>query len=424
MTEATPARGSAPLDGLRVLDLSRVLAGPLAGQHLADMGAEVIKIERPGSGDDTRGWGPPYAVAPTADDPGLSAYFMCANRGKKSLAVDLGDERGQEIVRALARSADVIIENFKVGGLTKYGLDYASVREHNPGVVYCSITGFGQAGPYAPRAGYDFLVQGMGGLMSVTGAPDETPGGEPMKVGVAISDQMTGMNALAGILAALVRRARTGEGEHIDVALLDSTVAALVNQAASYLATGAVPGRLGNAHPTVVPYQAFATADGHVILAVGNDGQFARFCEVAGLSSLADDDRFRTNAGRIVNRAALIPEIAAAFATRSSADWIAQLTAANVPCGPINTIDAVFDDPQVQARETRRTLAHADHGALDVVANPIRMASFDTTSNGAPPRLGQHTREVLSGALALTTAEIDALLAAGVVSAAGDVAQS
>ncbi|MEO1719164.1 MAG: CaiB/BaiF CoA-transferase family protein, partial [Pseudomonadota bacterium] len=291
---------TAPLSHIKVLDLSRILAGPLAGQYLADLGADVIKVERTGKGDDTRGWGPPFVVAPTENDPGLSAYFMCANRGKRSLAVDLTSAEGLKIVQELASKADVIIENFKVGGLKKYQLDYDHVRETNPSVIYCSITGFGQTGPYAPRAGYDFLVQGMGGMMSITGAPDAA-GGEPMKVGTAISDQMSGMNALTGILASLVRRERTGEGEHIDIALLDSTISALANQAYTYLATDTPPERMGNAHPTVVPYQAFATADGHLILAVGNDGQFARFCGVAGLDHLADDDRYRTNAARIVN---------------------------------------------------------------------------------------------------------------------------
>jgi len=408
-----------PLSHIRVLDLSRVLAGPWAGQYLADFGAEVIKIERPGTGDDTRGWGPPFALEPTADDPGLSAYFLCTNRGKRSVALDLASAEGQALVRRLAEKCDVVIENYKVGGLAKYGLDYQSLKAVNPGVVYCSITGFGQTGPYAERAGYDFLVQGMGGLMSVTGEPDaaagEAPKGGPVKVGVAIADQVTGLNALAAILAALVRRERTGEGDYIDVALLDCTVSALVNQGSTHLVDGSVPVRMGNAHPTVVPYQAFATADGHIILAVGNDGQFQRFCRVAGRTDLAEDARYRTNALRIVNRQTLIPEMEQTIAARASADWIAALEAASVPCGPINTIDQVFADPQVRHRGMRRVLAHPTAGPLAVTANPIHMASGDTTAAKAPPRLGEDTRSVLADVLGLAAEEIDGLVTRQVV---------
>ncbi len=400
---------AAPLAHLRVLDLSRVLAGPWAAQFLADMGAEVIKVERPGEGDDTRGWGPPFARLPSEGDPGLSAYFLCANRGKKSVTIDMATKQGQELIRKLAVKCDVLIENFKVGGLAKYGLDYASISEINPGIVYCSITGFGQTGPFAPRAGYDFLVQGMGGLMSVTGEPDSVPGGGPVKVGVAISDQIAGMNALAGILAALVRRERTGEGDHIDVALLDATVSSLINQASTYLVAGTVPGRMGNAHPTVVPYQAFATARGHIILAIGNDGQFARFCKAAGLDELPGDPRFATNAGRIVNRAELIPQIIAAMKTRTAEEWIAMFEPLAVPCGPINNIDQVFDNPQVQARHMKRTLEHGTAGSLPVVANPVRMASHDTTARKAPPLLGEDTAAVLKDVLGMTDAEVKAL---------------
>jgi crotonobetainyl-CoA:carnitine CoA-transferase CaiB-like acyl-CoA transferase len=412
----TPVEGAGrtgPLSHIRVLDLSRILAGPLAAQHLADMGADVIKVERTGPGDDTRGWGPPFVAEPTDDDPGLSAYFMCANRGKRSVSIDLTSERGADLVRKLAAQADVLNENFKVGGLKQYGLEYESVRATNPSIVYASITGFGQTGPYANRAGYDFLVQGMGGIMSVTGEPDERGGG-PVKVGVAISDQMSGMNALAGILAALVRRERTGEGEHIDVALLDSTIGSLVNQAASYVGTDTVPGRMGNAHPTVVPYEVFKTADGHIILAAGNDGQFARFCAVAGLEHLAADPRYKTNAQRIINRGELIPMVADAMSRRTSDEWIAVLETANVPCGPINTIDRVFADPHVQARANRRTLPEPLVGSVDVVANPIRMASHDTTAPTAPPRRGAHTSEVLQETLGLSEAEIQELLTSGV----------
>ena len=406
---------AAPLAHIRVLDLSRVLAGPWAAQFLADMGAEVIKIEKPGEGDDTRGWGPPFVREPLAGDPGISAYFLCANRGKKSVTVDMAVPEGQELIRKIAAKSVVIIENFKVGGLAKYGLDYASIKAINPGIVYCSITGFGQTGPYASRAGYDFLVQGMGGLMSVTGEPDSVAGGGPVKVGVAISDQIAGMNALAGILTALVHRERTGEGDHIDVALLDATVSSLINQASTHLVAGTVPGRMGNAHPTVVPYQAFATAKGHIILAIGNDGQFSRFCKAVGLGELSPDPRFVTNTQRIINRASLIPQIAAALAKRSADDWIAIFKPLAVPCGPINTIDKVFQDPQVRARNTVRTLNHLEAGPLPVVANPVRMASHDTTAPKAPPLLGEDTDEVLRELLGLKAAEIAKLKDGGVV---------
>ncbi|MEZ5843706.1 MAG: CaiB/BaiF CoA-transferase family protein [Hyphomicrobiaceae bacterium] len=408
-----------PLSHIRVLDLSRVLAGPWAGQYLADLGAEVIKIERPATGDDTRGWGPPFAVAPTTEDPGLSAYFLCTNRGKHSVALDLARPEGQEIVRRLAARCDVVIENYKVGGLARYGLDYQSLKAVNPGIVYCSITGFGQTGPYAERAGYDFLVQGMGGLMSVTGEPDEVAGstskGGPVKVGVAIADQVTGLNALAAILAALVRRERTGEGDYIDVALLDCTVSALVNQGSTYLVDGSVPVRMGNAHPTVVPYQAYRTADGHIILAIGNDGQFQRFCRVAGRADLAEDARYRTNALRIVNRATLIPEMERTVATRVSAEWIATLEAAGVPCGPINTIEQVFADPQVQHRGMRRVLSHPVAGPLAVAANPIHLASGDTTAAKPPPRLGEDTASILVNVLGMTDDDVEGLVARGIV---------
>lgn len=406
---------TAPLAHIRVLDLSRILAGPWAAQFLADMGAEVLKVERPGEGDDTRGWGPPFARDSSGDDPGMSAYFLCANRGKKSVTIDMATAQGQALIRQLAAKCDVLIENFKVGGLAKYGLDYASIKAINPGIVYCSITGFGQTGPYAQRAGYDFLVQGMGGLMSVTGEPDDVAGGGPVKVGVAISDQTAGMNALAGILAALVRRERTGEGDHIDVALLDATVSSLINQASTHLVAGTVPGRMGNAHPTVVPYQAFATAQGHIILAIGNDGQFARFCKAADLAELGGDPRYATNTQRILNRATLIPQIAAALKTRTAAAWIALFEPLAVPVGPINTIDQVFEDRQVKARHMRRTLSHPEVGPLPVVANPVRMASHDTTAPKAPPLLGEDTEEVLRDVLGLNAVEIAALRSGGVV---------
>jgi crotonobetainyl-CoA:carnitine CoA-transferase CaiB-like acyl-CoA transferase len=406
---------SAPLAHIRVLDLSRVLAGPWAAQFLADMGAEVIKIERPGEGDDTRGWGPPYLVEPTANDPGISAYFTCTNRGKKSVAVDMATPAGQDIIRRLAAKSDVVIENFKVGGLAKYGLDYASLKKVNPKIVYCSVTGFGQTGPYATRAGYDYLVQGMGGLMSVTGEPDTVPGGGPMKVGVAIIDQVTGLNALAAILTALIARDRPieqggGSGCHIDVGLLDAAVSTLINQATTYLVADKVPDRMGNDHPTVVPYRAFSTADGHIILAIGNDAQFARFCGAAGLSGLADDARFKTNKNRIVNRESLMPLVQTALLNRSAAYWIDLLEAHAVPCGPINTIDQVFDDRQVKHRGMRRVLQHSKVGPVAVVANPVRMTGHDTTAHKAPPLLGEDTASVLRDVLGMSAAEIDATM--------------
>ena len=406
---------TAPLSHIRVLDLSRVLAGPLATQFLADMGAEVIKFERPRSGVDTRAWGPPFALEPTENDPGISAYFACCNRGKQSVTVDITHPKGQELIRKLAAKSDVVIENFKVGGLAKYGLDYQSLKQINPRIIYCSITGFGQTGPYAARAGYDFLVQAMGGLMSITGEPDDVPGGGPVKVGVAISDQMAGMFALSAILTALLKRERTGEGEYIDVALLDSTVASLINQASTYLVSGIVPQRMGNAHPTVVPYQAFRTADGHIILAIGNDGQFQRFCAVAGLDGLADDERYRTNSARILNRDTLIPKIAGAIRQRTTAEWVSLLESQAVPCGPINTIDQVFADPQVQARGMRRVMEHEKAGPLPVTANPVRMASHDTTASTAPPMLGENTDEVLTRLLDLSPDDIAALRNEGVI---------
>jgi len=400
---------TAPLYHIRVLDMSRILAGPWPAQHLADMGAEVIKIERLGSGDDTRSWGPPFAIEATDGKPAISAYFSCANRGKKSCAVDITKPDGQALIRNLAQKSDVVIENFKVGGLEPYGLDYKSLKAVNPAIVYCSITGFGQTGPYATRPGYDFLLQGMSGLMSVTGEPDSA-GGSPVKVGVAISDQFTGMNALAAILSCLIKRDRTGEGDYIDVSLLDSTIAGLVNQASTYHVAGKVPERLGNAHPTIVPYQVFETADGHVILAVGNDGQFERFCDVAGLAHLVADPKYATNPQRIIHRESLIEQLIKPMKSRTSEQWIEMLEAVAVPCGPINTIDRVFADPQVQHRQMQRQLPHGELGTFPVTANPIRLLHHDTTSQSPPPHLGEHTREILSRVLnmddpAITTLE-------------------
>ncbi len=386
---------SCPLDGIRVLDLSRVLAGPWATQILADLGAEVIKVERPGAGDDTRTWGPPYATDAGGKPTGESAYFLSANRGKKSVAIDLADPQGKAVVREIARGSDVLIENFKVGALAKYGLDYGALAAINPRLVYCSITGFGQTGPYRDRAGYDFMVQGLGGLMSITGAPDNAPGGGPIKVGVAVADIFTGLYATIGILAALRHRERTGRGDHIDMALLDVQVAVLANQAMNFLTTGVSPARLGNAHPNIVPYQAFPTSDGHFILAVGNDTQFRRFCETAGCPALADDERFATNPLRVANREALVALIEVETRLRSTRQWIADLEPAGVPCGPINDLEAVFADEQVRHRGLRLDLPHAVAGTVPSVACPIRFLDASLNTENGPPALGEHTREVL-----------------------------
>ena len=395
------------LSHLRVLDLSRVLAGPWASQTLADLGAEVIKVERPGSGDDTRGWGPPWVDEKGGD----SAYFASANRGKKSITVDLARPEGQEIVRRLAARSDVLLENFKVGALERYGLDYPRLAQENPRLVYCSITGFGQTGPYRDRAGYDFLIQGMGGLMSITGEPS----GEPMKVGVAVADILTGMYAATAVLAALAFRERSGRGQHVDLALLDVQVAMLANQAQSYLATGLPPGRLGNAHPSIVPYQAFAASDGYVIVAVGNDGQFRRLCAAAGCAELADDARFATNAGRVRHREELIDTLAGVIARRTRREWIEALEAATVPCGPINDLAQVFADPQVVHRGLRREAPHPATGRVALVRSPIRLSETPERTGVGPPALGQHTDEVLTGLLGMPAAEVEALRARGVL---------
>jgi crotonobetainyl-CoA:carnitine CoA-transferase CaiB-like acyl-CoA transferase len=383
------------LQGLKVLDLSRVLAGPWAGQLLGDLGADVVKVERPGAGDDTRAWGPPW-VAAKETDARQAAYFQCANRNKRSVAIDLATPEGQTQVRALAAKADVVLENFKVGGLKAYGLDYDSLKAVNPRLVYCSITGFGQTGPYAPRAGYDFLIQGMGGLMSLTGRADGEEGAGPQKVGVALVDIMTGLYATIAVLAALSHRDRTGEGQHIDLALLDVQVATLANQAANYLSSGVAPKRLGNAHPNIVPYQDFPTADGDMILAIGNDGQFARFCRIAEHPEWADDARFATNPARVAHRAVLIPLLRQATVMKTTAEWIAALEAEAVPCGPINRLDQVFADPQVQARGLRIDLPHPAFGTVPLVANPIRLSATPVQYRQAPPTLGEHTAEVLA----------------------------
>jgi crotonobetainyl-CoA:carnitine CoA-transferase CaiB-like acyl-CoA transferase len=409
-----PTQTVGALSHLKVLDLSRILAGPWAGQLLADLGAETLKVERCGTGDDTRAWGPPFvqdADGATHD----AAYFLCANRNKKSLAIDFTRTEGQALVRSLAAQCDVLIENFKVGGLAAYGLDYKSLRELNARLIYCSITGFGQTGPYAARPGYDFLIQAMGGLMSITGPSAGEPGAGPQKAGVAVTDLLTGLYATVGILAALAHRERTGEGQHIDVALLDVQVAALANQAANYLVGGSVPGRMGNAHPNIVPYQDFPTADGHMIVAVGNDSQFAQLCEEAGCPWLASNPRYARNRDRVANRVALATALSEWTRTRGTASWVTALEAAGVPCGPINTIDQVFSDPQVRAREMRVDLPDAVAGTVPLVANPLRLSSSPVRYDSAPPALGAHTREVLAGLLGLPPADIQALAQSGVI---------
>ncbi len=383
------------LDDIFVLDLSRVLAGPWATQILGDLGADVVKVERPGRGDDTRGWGPPFLTDPETGAIGDASYFLCANRNKRSIALDIATPEGQETIRALAARADVLVENYKVGGLKKYGLDYASLSQINPRLIYCSITGFGQDGPLAGKAGYDFMIQAMGGMMSITGERDGLPGSGPQKAGIALADLTTGLYATIGILGALHQRERTGRGQYIDMALLDTQVAMLSNHAASYFLSGKVPGRLGNGHATIVPYQSFPTADGHLVIAVGNDGQFARLAAALGHPEWGSDARYVTNAARVANRAELIPMIEAETVKHPSAALQATLEACVVPCGQINTIDKVFDEPQVRHRGMKRTVAHPLAGELPVGASPLRLSESPVSYDRAPPTVGQHTAEVL-----------------------------
>jgi crotonobetainyl-CoA:carnitine CoA-transferase CaiB-like acyl-CoA transferase len=404
-----------PLKNVRVLDLSRVLAGPWAGQTLADLGAEVIKVERPGVGDDTRGWGPPFLPDRDGNPTSDAAYFLSANRGKKSVTIDFTRPEGQELVRRLAAKCDIVLENFKVGGLAQFGLDYAGLKEVNPGIIYCSITGFGQTGPYRQLAGYDFLIQGMGGLMSVTGEPDGAAGGGPMKVGVAIVDIFTGMYATTAVLAALVNRERSGVGQYIDLALLDVQVATLANQATNYLVSGKSPQRLGNSHPNIVPYQAFATSDSHIILAVGNDEQFRKFCAVADAPQLAADERFAANQGRVRNREILIPQLLEIFKSRSKSWWIEELGKAGVPCGPINSLEEVFADPQVQARSMCRPVEHSLAGKIPLVGSPMNFSATPAGASLAPPLLGEHTDQVLENLLGMKGGEIETLRSAQVI---------
>lgn len=400
INDVAGAMAPGALSGLRVLDLSRILAGPFTTQLMGDLGADVWKVERPHSGDDTRRWGPHYATDATGKPTQESAYFLSANRNKRSLAIDLQNPAGAALVRQLAAEADVLVENFKVGGLKKYALDYDSLKESCPRLVYCSITGFGQSGPYKDRPGYDFLAQGMGGLMSLSGESN----GEPMKTGVGIADVMCGMYASTAILAALRHRDLSGQGQWIDMSLLDSQIGWLVNEGSNYLTSGEVPMRLGNAHPNIVPYQVFATRDGHFILAVGNDGQFRRFCEHAGLDMLPDDVRYATNDARIENRDRLAVLISEKTRQKTTAEWISLLETASVPAGPVNDLSQVFDDPQVRHREMAIEMAHSPAGGQPVrlAANPIKMGAGGVSYRLSPPGLGQHTDEVLMEVLALS----------------------
>ncbi len=404
-----------PLSHIRVLDLSRVLAAPWAGQNLADLGAEVIKVERPRKGDDARAFGPPWLKDAAGRESGESAYFACANRGKKSITVNLAAPQGQRVVRELAASSDVLLENYKPGDLARYGLGYDDLKKLNPRLVYCSVTGFGQTGPYRDRPGYDFIIQGMAGLMSVTGERDELPGGGPQKAGIPIADIMTGMYATVAVCAALAHRAETGIGQHLDLALFDTQVAVLANQAANYLATGISPRRLGNAHPNIVPYQTFKTADGDVILACGNDNLFLKFCEVAQCQSLAADERFATNDKRVANRAALAQILDGIFRARTTREWTEALEAAGVPNGPINALEQVFREPQAVARGLRMELPHPLAGKVALVRSPMRFSETPVEHEIPPPLLGQHTDEILRERLGRSDAEIAALRADGAI---------
>jgi crotonobetainyl-CoA:carnitine CoA-transferase CaiB-like acyl-CoA transferase len=395
MPSSQASQAPLALSGVRVLDLSRVLAGPWCTQTLADLGADVIKIERPGSGDDTRAWGPPYLKDAAGRDTSEAAYFLGANRNKRSLAVDLSKPEGQAIVRKLAGQVDVLVENFKVGDLARYGLDAQSLLAEHPGLVICSITGFGQTGPYAERAGYDYAVQGMGGLMSVTGERDDLPGGGPQKVGVAVSDLFTGMYATVAILAALRHRDATGQGQLIDMALLDTQLAMLANLGSNYLCSGKAPGRMGNAHQNIVPYQVFEASDGHLILAVGNDRQFAKFCDIAGRPDWAADPRFATNSERVRNRALLVPQLEEVMRQRPRNDWLAALEAAKVPCGSINSIGEALADPQAQARGAVVAMPHPLTPDLRLIASPMKLSATPVVYRHAPPLLGQHSDELL-----------------------------
>ncbi|MHB8666963.1 MAG: CaiB/BaiF CoA transferase family protein [Burkholderiales bacterium] len=404
-----------PLSHIRVLDLSRVLAGPWAGQNLADLGAEVIKVERPRLGDDSRTYGPPWVKDSAGRDTKDSAYFTSANRGKKSITLNISSPEGQKLVRELARISDVLIENYKFGDLARYGLAYDDLKQINPRLIYCSVTGFGQTGPYREHPGYDFMIQGMGGMMSVTGEPDGAPGGGPQRAGVPVADIITGMYASVAICAAIAHRAETGVGQQLDLALLDSQIALLAYQNTNYFATGSPPKRIGNLHPNIVPYQPFKTADGDVILACGNDNLFRKFCEAAGCAELADDARFASNGRRVEHRAELTRLLQAVFARRNTREWVELLEAAGVPNGPINNVAQVFEEPQVKARGIKVELDHPVAGKVPTVASPMRFSATPLEYKLAPPVLGQHTDEILCGLLKLDDAAIAKLRADGIV---------
>ena len=416
--------GMNSLQGIRILDLSRVLAGPWCTQTLADLGADVIKIERPGAGDDTRGWGPPFLKDASGSDTSDAAYYLGTNRNKRSVTCDIATPQGQALIRELVKSCDVFIENFKVGDMARYGLDYASLSQLQPRLVYCSVTGFGQTGPYRERAGYDYAVQGMGGLMSITGERDDLGGG-PQKVGVAVADLFTGMYATVGILAALRHAEKTGQGQFVDMALLDTQVAMLANLGANYLVSGQkegkVPGRSGNAHQNIVPYQVFEVAPAsnglkdHLILAVGNDGQFAKFCAVAGRADLASDPRFAKNQDRVRHRDTLVPVLEAIFMTRQKSDWLAALEAAKVPCGAINNLAEVFADPHVRSRDMVTTWEHPANGAVELVSSPLKLSATPVRTDLPPPLLGQHTQEVLQELLHLSEDDLAQLRTQGII---------
>lgn len=413
MQNSTPHKTA--LGHIRVLDLTRVLAGPWCSQNLADLGADVIKVERPLNGDDTRNWGPPYLHDSEGKDTKEAAYYLCANRGKRAITVDLSKPQGQEIIRKLAMQSDVVIENYKVGQLKKYNLDYESLKQMKPDLVYCAITGFGQDGPYAHRAGYDFIIQGMGGLMSLTGERDDLAGGGPQKAGVAITDLMTGMYATIAILAALTHRDKTGEGQFIDMALLDVQVAMLANMGSNYLTSGSTPKRWGNAHQNIVPYQSFATSDSHIIVAAGNDTQYRKFVEIGGEPTLADDPRFISNPLRVQHRDVLVPLLKDMVKRRSKKEWIAALETAGVPCGPINDLAEVFQDPQVQARGMQIQMPHPTAGKLALVANPMKLSKTPVRYEQAPPTLSQHTEQCLRELLQFDDKKIAILKSQGVI---------
>jgi crotonobetainyl-CoA:carnitine CoA-transferase CaiB-like acyl-CoA transferase len=403
---------SSPLSDVRVLDLSRILAGPWCTQNLADLGADVIKVEKPGCGDDTRGWGPPYLTDADGADTSEAAYYLSTNRNKRSIVVDLATQQGADVIRELARKSDVLVENYKVDGLRKYGLDYESLKAINPRLIYCSVTGFGQDGPYRERPGYDFMVQGMAGLMSITGERDDLPGGGPQKAGVAVTDIVTGMYASVAILGALAERHRSGLGQHLDIALLDCHVALLANQNSNFFSSGKAPQRAGNAHQNVVPYQVFAASDGHLIVAVGNDSQYRAYMQAIGAPELGADARYATNSMRVRNRVELIERLTAIMRTSTRDEWLARLEAVGVPCGPINDIAQVFDNPQVKARGLRREMPHPLSPRASVTASPLRFSETPVQYRMAPPMLGQHTEEVLRDVLGMDDAAI-ASLAAG-----------